>query len=261
MAVDKSQQRIRRMFGAIAPRYDMMNRLMTMGLDRLWRRRTVRSVPLDPELPVLDVCCGTGDLTLSWLDRLNRLGRSATVVGSDFTQAMLVRARDKSQGRTHSADRLEAEGGGVVFLGADTLKLPYRSDLFQVVSVGFGIRNVGDTLGGLREMTRVCRPGGFVIVLETSVPRLAVLGSLFRFYFHHIVPRIGRWLSPDSDGAYAYLPASTAEFPGGEAFADVMREAGLEQVTIRPLTLGSVTLYVGIKPAGHAGLGPNRLLS
>ena len=192
MAVDKSQQRIRRMFGAIAPRYDMMNRLMTMGLDRLWRRRTVRSVPLAPELPVLDVCCGTGDLTLSWLDRLNRLGRSATVVGSDFTQAMLVRAREKSQGRIRSADRLGVEDGGGVFLGADTLKLPYRSDLFQVVSVGFGIRNVGDTLGGLREMTRVCRPGGFVIVLETSVPRLPVLGSLFRFYFHHIVPRIGR---------------------------------------------------------------------
>ena len=238
MPVDKSQQRIRRMFGAIAPRYDLMNRLMTLGLDRWWRRRTVRSVPLQPGLPVLDVCCGTGDLTLAWV---GRLGPDATVVGSDFTHPMLLRAEQKAR------KRLEAPR--VVYLGADTLKLPCACDRFQVVSVGFGIRNVGDTIGGLAEMTRVCRPGGHVVVLETSVPRLPVVGALFRFYFNRVVPRIGRWLSPDPDGAYSYLPASTAEFPQGEAFAELMRDAGLEAVSIRPLTLGSVTLYVGRKPA------------
>ena len=240
MSVDKSQQRIRRMFGAIAPRYDRMNRLMTFGLDRRWRNRTVRSVPTNPAEPVLDVCCGTGDLALAWA---SRLGPDARVVGSDFTHPMLVRAREKSG---TAADL--AEEGRVVYVGGDTLKLPCPDDRFQVVSVGFGIRNVGDTVGGLAEMTRVCRPGGHVVVLETSVPRLPVVGGLFRFYFNHVVPLVGRWVAPDPDAAYSYLPASTAEFPQGESFAELMRSAGLEEIVIRPLTLGSVTLYVGRKP-------------
>ncbi len=248
MPVDKSQQRIRRMFGAIAPRYDRMNRLMTFGLDRLWRRHTVRSVELEPDQPVLDVCCGTGDLTLAWR---KCLGPDAVVIGSDFTQPMLVRAREKSDRRLGTPSR----SGDVVYLGADTLRLPFSDDRFQVVSVGFGIRNVGDTSGGLAEMVRVCRPGGYVIVLETSVPGLPVIGGLFRFYFNRVVPRIGRWLSPDPDAAYSYLPASTAEFPQGEAFAGLMRDAGLDGVRVQPLTLGSVTLYVGRKPHGNAALG------
>ena len=170
---------------------------------------------------------------------------------------MLVRAREKSRGRPGSGER----GDRVVYLGADTLKLPCPADRFQVVSVAFGIRNVGDTAGGLSEMTRVCRPGGHVIVLETSMPRLPIVGGLFRLYFNHVVPRIGRWLSPDPDAAYSYLPASTAEFPQGEAFAELMRGAGLEEISIRPLTLGSVTLYVGRKPTQHAGLGRIPVLS
>ena len=240
MPVDKSQQRIRRMFGAIAPRYDRMNRLMTFGLDRRWRNRTVRSVPTNPAEPVLDVCCGTGDLALAWA---SRLGPDARVVGSDFTHPMLVRAREKSG---TAADL--AEEGRVVYVGGDTLKLPCPDDRFQVVSVGFGIRNVGDTVGGLAEMTRVCRPGGYVVVLETSVPRIPVVGGLFRFYFNHVVPLVGRWVAPDPDAAYSYLPASTAEFPQGESFAELMRSVGLEEIVARPLTLGSVTLYVGRKP-------------
>ncbi len=241
MPVDKSQQRIRRMFGAIAPRYDRMNRLMTFGLDRRWRNRTVCSVPTDPAEPVLDVCCGTGDLALAWA---RRLGPDARVVGSDFTHPMLVRAREKAGIGEGSSPRT----GRVVYLGADTLKLPCPDDRFQVVSVAFGIRNVGDTVGGLAEMTRVCRPGGHVVVLETSVPRLPVVGGLFRFYFNHVVPLIGRWVAPDPDAAYSYLPASTAEFPQGESFAELMRSVGLEEIKIRRLTLGSVTLYVGRKP-------------
>jgi demethylmenaquinone methyltransferase/2-methoxy-6-polyprenyl-1,4-benzoquinol methylase len=240
MPVDKSQQRIRRMFGAIAPRYDRMNRLMTFGLDRRWRNRTVRSVPTDPAEPVLDVCCGTGDLALAWA---GRLGPNARVIGSDFTHPMLVRAREKIGS---GADLPGA--GRVVYVGGDTLKLPCPDDRFQVVSVGFGIRNVGDTLGGLAEMTRVCRPGGHVVVLETSVPRIPVVGGLFRFYFNHVVPLVGRWVAPDPDAAYSYLPASTAEFPQGESFAELMRSVGLEEIVVRPLTLGSVTLYVGRKP-------------
>ena len=241
MPVDKSQQRIRRMFGAIAPRYDRMNRLMTFGLDRRWRNRTVCSVPTDPAEPVLDVCCGTGDLALAWA---RRLGPDARVVGSDFTHPMLVRAREKTG--TGAGDSPRA--GRVVYLGADTLKLPCPDDRFQVVSVAFGIRNVGDTVGGLAEMTRVCRPGGHVVVLETSVPRLPVVAGLFRFYFNHVVPLIGRWVAPDPDAAYSYLPASTAEFPQGESFAELMRSVGLEEIEILRLTLGSVTLYVGRKP-------------
>ena len=241
MPVDKSQQRIRRMFGAIAPRYDRMNRLMTFGLDRRWRNRTVCSVPTDPAEPVLDVCCGTGDLALAWA---RRLGPDARVVGSDFAPPMLVRAREK----TGTGEGASPRAGRVVYLGADTLKLPCPDDRFQVVSVAFGIRNVGDTVGGLAEMTRVCRPGGHVVVLETSVPRLPVVAGLFRFYFNHVVPLIGRWVAPDPDAAYSYLPASTAEFPQGESFAELMRSVGLEEIEIRRLTLGSVTLYVGRKP-------------
>ena len=169
--------------------------------------------------------------------------QKAKVIGSDFTHPMLVRAREK----TGSGADLPG-AGRVVYVGGDTLKLPCPDDRFQVVSVGFGIRNVGDTLGGLAEMTRVCRPGGHVVVLETSVPRIPVVGGLFRFYFNHVVPLVGRWVAPDPDAAYSYLPASTAEFPQGESFAELMRSVGLEEIVVRPLTLGSVTLYVGRKP-------------
>ncbi len=239
MPVDKSQQRIRRMFGAIAPRYDLMNRLMTFGLDRGWRRRIVGSVAIRPEARVLDVCCGTGDLTEAWA---SKLPDAKVVIGADFTWPMLDRATTKAR-------KGRRRGANISYVGADTLRLPVPSDQFDVVSVGFGIRNVGDTARGLREMSRVCCPGGHVIVLETSVPGWPVVASLFRFYFHQVVPRLGRWLSPDADSAYTYLPASTSEFPQGESFAELMREAGLEEIVVRPLTMGSVTLYVGRKPS------------
>ncbi|MFP6770010.1 MAG: bifunctional demethylmenaquinone methyltransferase/2-methoxy-6-polyprenyl-1,4-benzoquinol methylase UbiE [Planctomycetaceae bacterium] len=239
MPVDKSQLRVRRMFASIAPRYDRMNQLLTLGLDRYWRKRTVQSVPLIPDQPVLDVCCGTGDLTLAWA---RRLGQNAVVLGTDFTHTMLMHARDKSPGINET----------IHYVGADTLRLPCPDNRFQVVSAGFGIRNVGETRRGLAEMTRVCGPDGHVVILETSSPRWPVVRQLFGLYFNHVMPRIGRWLSPDPDAAYSYLAASSAEFPQGEAFAELMREAGLVDVTVRPLTLGTVTVYVARKP------GPRR---
>lgn len=235
MTLDKSQHRIRRMFGAIAGRYDLMNRLMTFGLDIYWRHRTIRSVPLEENPRVLDVCCGTGDLALGWSRRTRGRG---VVVGTDFTHPMLVLAVAKATRR----------GATVHYLEADTLRLPLPDSTFSVVSTGFGIRNVGETERGLAEMTRVCRPGGHVVILECSSPRLPLVRGVFRFYFGQIVPRIGRLISPDADSAYAYLPASAAEFPQGEAMAKLMRDAGLADIQVRPLSLGSVTLYVGQKP-------------
>lgn len=226
------------MFASIAPRYDRMNHLLTLGLDRHWRKRTVQSVPLIPDQPVLDVCCGTGDLALAWA---RRLGDNALVVGTDFTHTMLVHARDKSPGINET----------IRYVGADTLRLPCADNRFQVVSAGFGIRNVGETHRGLAEMTRVCCHDGHVVILETSAPRWPVIRQLFGLYFNHVMPRIGRWLSPDPDAAYSYLSSSAAEFPQGEAFAGLMREVGLVDVTVRPLTLGAVTLYVGRKPGAE----------
>ena len=235
MALDKSQHRIRRMFGAISSRYDLMNRLMTFGLDIYWRRRTVHSVPLEDNASVLDVCCGTGDLALGWSRKLRGRG---IIVGTDFTHPMLVLAVAKAARRCTA----------IQFLEADTLRLPFTDDAFSVVSTGFGIRNVGETERGLAEMTRVCRPEGNVVILECSTPRLPLVRGVFRLYFGCVVPLIGRLISPDADSAYAYLPASAAEFPQGEAMAELMRGAGLIDVQVRSLSLGSVTLYVGRKP-------------
>ncbi|MGD9855663.1 MAG: bifunctional demethylmenaquinone methyltransferase/2-methoxy-6-polyprenyl-1,4-benzoquinol methylase UbiE [Planctomycetaceae bacterium] len=242
MAVDKSENRVRRMFGQIAPRYDLLNRVLSAGTDVYWRWRTVRTVSPRTNEPVLDVCTGTGDLALAYWRR----GRGRfTVVGTDFTHEMLQRALHK---RLRAGITTSNGSAGVEFLEADTQALPFADRQFQIVSVAFGLRNVTETRRGLAEMIRVCRPGGRVVVLEFSEPANPLLRRVYHAYFKHVLPRIGQWVARNQDDAYNYLPASVSEFPFGQALADLMAECGLEDVRHTPLTFGIATLYSGTRP-------------
>jgi demethylmenaquinone methyltransferase/2-methoxy-6-polyprenyl-1,4-benzoquinol methylase len=239
-AVDKSGTRVRRMFGEIAGRYDLLNHVLSLGVDVYWRWRTVRTIPPRGTAPLLDVCTGTGDLALAYA---RRAGADAVVVGSDFTREMLEIAATKRPRGPKSDER-------IVFLEADAQALPFATDQFQVVSVAFGLRNVSDTRRGLSEMIRVCQPGGAVVVLEFSQPRSRLFGAVYRFYFRNVLPRIGQLVSGSRFDAYHYLPQSVGEFASGEALAGVMTECGLADVQFRPLTFGIATLYWGRKPRG-----------
>jgi len=235
MAVDKSEARVRRMFGEIAERYDFLNHLLSMGVDVYWRWRTVRKVPPAGAAPILDMCTGTGDLALAYY----RAGRGQTsVVAADFCHPMLVIGHGKAQ---------KAHAEQVTFVEADAQQLPFPADHFQIVSVAFGLRNVTDTDRGLREMVRVCQPGGRVAVLEFSMPTWQPFRAIYGWYFRNILPRIGQWLARNRQDAYNYLPDSVGEFPSGEALAERMRAAGARQVSYYPLTFGVATLYVGTK--------------
>ena len=236
MSVDKSSARVRRMFGEIAWRYDFLNRLLSLGIDRRWRRRTVRLVPPAGEGAILDVCSGTGDLALAYW---RASGPAVRIVGADFCHPMLAIARRKCR-RAGASDR-------VTLLEADTRRLPFPDGTFQIVCVAFGLRNVADTDAGLREMARVCRPGGRVAVLEFSMPRGRLLGAVYRWYFRRVLPRVGEALARNAQGAYNYLPASVGQFPEGEALLGRMRLAGLSRVEAHRFTFGIATLYVGEK--------------
>lgn len=236
-AVDKSGSRVREMFRQIAPRYDRMNHLLSLNVDRYWRRQAVRRLHLDAGVPALDVCTGTGDLALAIARRADPTVR---VLGSDFCHAMLEIAFQKK-------GALTADSASTEFLEADAQVLPFADDTFQCVTVAFGLRNVADTDRGLQEMIRVCRPGGQVLVLEFSQPTIPVLSHGYRFYFRHVLPRVGQWMARNDKSAYEYLPQSVGEFPSGEALADRMTKAGLVEVTYTPLTLGVATIYEGAK--------------
>ena len=237
VTVDKSDQRVRRMFAEIAPRYDLMNHLLSLNIDRWWRRTTVRKVPPEGDTPILDVCTGTGDLALAYARKTN--GR-VPIVASDFCPQML--AIGERKGQRAGLD------GKLSFVEADAQALPFEDDHFQIVCVAFGLRNVQDTDQGLREMTRVCKPGGRVAVLEFSMPRMQPFRSLYGVYFRHVLPRIGQLFARNKSDAYSYLPQSVSQFPEGEALVNRMEATGLECVTCQPLTFGIATLYVGEKP-------------
>lgn len=233
MPVDKSGSRIRQMFGEIAGRYDFMNHFLSAGTDVYWRWQAVRMAgPLD-DAPILDVCTGTGDLAFAFRKKLSS---KATVFATDFTHGMLKLAERKRSDRD------------VVFLEADTLSLPFPRNKFQVVSVAFGLRNVSSTIGGLKEMTRVCRPGGKVLVLEFSLPDNRLLSHTYQWYFRNILPRLGQLLVRNRQAAYEYLPQSVSEFPSGSQLTGIMEEAGLVNTSFRKMTGGIATLYIGNKP-------------
>ena len=242
MAVDKSEKRIREMFGEISPRYDFLNHFLSAGTDIYWRWRAVRTVPLQEDVPILDVCSGTGDLAIAyWKRGRNRI----PVVGSDFAHDMLRIANDKS---ARVRQKKPDDAAPINFLEADTQRLPFADEMFQLVSVAFGLRNVTNTEAGLHEMIRVCRPGGHVLVLEFTMPTNWLLGRLYRFYFRHILPRIGQLLARNSQSAYNYLPESVTQFPQGNALTSIMVNCGLDEVRWKSLTFGVAAIYVGRKP-------------
>jgi demethylmenaquinone methyltransferase/2-methoxy-6-polyprenyl-1,4-benzoquinol methylase len=236
MPVDKSNQRVQQMFGEIAPKYDLMNHLLSLNTDRYWRWRTTRIVRADGDLPILDVCCGTGDLAFAFYRRTR--GR-IPIVASDFCREMLAIGEAK---RTKSGI-----DGPLSFVEADAQALPFDDGQFQIVAVAFGLRNVADTDRGIAEMARVCAPGGQVAILEFSMPRRQPVKAIYGWYFQSVLPRIGQWLTRSNHDAYEYLPTSVGEFPAGEALAERMRAAGLSEIRSHRLTWGIATLYVGRK--------------
>jgi demethylmenaquinone methyltransferase/2-methoxy-6-polyprenyl-1,4-benzoquinol methylase len=225
------------MFGSIAHRYDFLNHLLSLNIDKRWRAATTRLVPPIPGVPVLDCCTGTADLALAY-DRA-AAGQSP-VLGSDFCRPMLEIGWKKVQ-KAAASSRIR-------LLEADTQRLPWPADTFGVVSVAFGLRNVADTRRGLEEMIRVARPGGRVAILEFSRPRNRVLSGLYLTFFRHVLPKVGQALAPNVDQAYDYLPTSVLQFPEGEAMLALMRERGLADCRQHRLTFGVATLYVGTKP-------------
>jgi demethylmenaquinone methyltransferase / 2-methoxy-6-polyprenyl-1,4-benzoquinol methylase len=219
---------VRSMFDRIAPVYDAMNRVMTVGLDRSWRRATVEAV-VQPGDRVLDACCGTGDLAVA----AEREG--GRVTGLDFSGEMLERARRKSE--------------TIEWVQGDLLELPFADGAFDAATVGFGVRNVADLERALAELRRVLRPGGRLAILEITQPR-GVLRPFFSLWFDRVVPLLGRVLPGGS--AYTYLPASVRRFPRAEDLADLLRAQGFEDVSFRLLGGTIVALHraVAVQPAG-----------
>jgi demethylmenaquinone methyltransferase / 2-methoxy-6-polyprenyl-1,4-benzoquinol methylase len=223
---------VEEMFAAVAPRYDLANHVLSLARDIAWRRATaheLREALARPGSLAVDACCGTGDLSLA-LAHVS----AGTVVGTDFCRPMLQLARRKSSSQTRPT----------LFIEADTLRLPFRDASLDVVSMAFGFRNLASYTKGLEEMRRVLKPGGWLAVLEFSRVRWPVVGPMFRFYFHHILPRVGTWISGVS-GAYQYLPDSVARFPDQERLAALMREAGFASVRYRNFTGGVAALHLG----------------
>lgn len=238
LATDKRAAKISGMFDAIARRYDLLNHVLSGGLDYWWRARAVRALQLTGRERLLDVCTGTGDLGIAAVRSTGRGPRR--VVGVDFAREMLRIAHAKTVQRGLS---------DVVNLAqADAMRLPVASASVDAVSVAFGIRNVESSPAACREMARVLRPGGRLAVLEFGLPSAPLLRDLYLWYFRNVLPRLGRLVSKHGD-AYTYLPASVDAFPAPGEFARIVEEAGFDHVLARPLTFGVVYLYTATRRA------------
>ncbi len=225
---------VQKMFAAVAPRYDLLNHLLSAGFDVLWRRETakaVRPVLTKPSSVVVDLCCGTGDLALTL-----RKVAAGTVIGTDFCHPMLVQAGEKA-----ATDRQR-----VTFLEADSLCLPFCDAAVDVVTVAFGFRNLANYRRGLEEMHRVLRPGGMAAILEFSHVQWPLFGPLFRAYFRRVLPTLGSWIS-GVRGPYQYLPDSVSRFPDQESLAQALRESGFTDVRYRNFTGGVAALHLGTR--------------
>lgn len=240
--VDSTRRAVRGMFAAVAPRYDFLNHFLSLGRDIAWRKATARALREVLKLPgsiIVDLCCGTGDLTLA-LARIS----GGKVVGADFCHPMLRLAQEKIRRRP----------AGASFLEADALALPFGDDSLDAVVSAFGFRNLASYAHGLREMRRVLKPGGTVAILEFSRVRWPLFGPLFRLYFRYALPRLGTWIS-GVRGPYQYLPDSVSRFPDQKALAAAMREAGFANVYYKNFTGGVAALHLGQKGTGSRSAG------
>jgi demethylmenaquinone methyltransferase / 2-methoxy-6-polyprenyl-1,4-benzoquinol methylase len=227
---------VREMFGRIAPRYDLLNHLLSLDIDKLWRRRVARqfrAVLRDSNAHVLDLCCGTGDLAFAFR---RDAPEGAEITGCDFAPEMLIRARAKSA----------ASDAGVEFVEADALSLPFDDDSFDLVSCAFGLRNLANYERGLLEILRVLKPGGTAAILEFAEPPGRFFAALYGFYFRRVLPRLGRLISGKAQ-AYSYLPSSVGKFPGPDALRTIFERAGFARVQYERWTGGIVTLHTGRK--------------
>jgi len=232
-----ASQKVREMFTRIAPRYDLLNHLLSGQMDKRWRARAARELaPIlnRADATVLDVCCGTGDLAFS----LARAGK-AKIIGADFSHSMLTRARTKAIAEANGA-------APVPFFEADALRLPFADASFDLVTTAFGFRNLANYEGGLGEFLRVLKPGGSLAILEFTEPAPGLLGDAYRFYCQTVLPKIGGWISGDA-AAYAYLPKSVARFFHPAELADLMKQAGYAEVRIVLMMLNSVALHIGVR--------------
>jgi demethylmenaquinone methyltransferase/2-methoxy-6-polyprenyl-1,4-benzoquinol methylase len=231
LSVDKTPARIATMFDAIAPRYDLLNHVLSAGLDRRWRARAIAELRLARGARVLDLCTGTADLAIE------AAGRDATVsvIGVDFASQMLRRAHEKLQARqmTHAIRLVRGDG----------TKIPLADASCDAATIGFGIRNVVDPRAALGEIARVLKPGGRLAILEFGQPRIPGIRTLYAWYFRYLLPLVGRFVSKHQS-AYSYLPASVGTFPAPAEFSRIIAATGFSQVRHVPLSLGIVYLYV-----------------
>ncbi len=227
---------VRQMFDDIAGRYDLLNRLLSFGIDVRWRRFAVSQLSIPKNGRVLDIATGTCDVALEVAEQTDP---SVLIIGEDFTQGMLVAGQKKLKASPH--------GERIMLVNAPCEEIPHPDRTFDGITIAFGIRNVVDRKAGLREMVRVLKPGGRAVILEFSSPRSRLFRQIYYFYFQKVLPTIGGLISKRS--AYQYLPDSVLEFPEREDFATMMKDAGFGRVQHTDLTFGIATVYVGDKPA------------
>jgi demethylmenaquinone methyltransferase/2-methoxy-6-polyprenyl-1,4-benzoquinol methylase len=230
-APDKAPDRIAGMFDAIAPRYDLLNHLLSAGIDKRWRKRAIASLGLTGRETLIDVCTGTADVALEATG-------AAHVVGVDFAGAMLTLGLRK----VHAANQAKR----IALIRGDAMRLPARDHSADAATVAFGIRNVQHPEVACAEMARVLRAGGRLAILEFGVPRIPGVSALYLWYFRRVLPLIGRMISGHT-GAYSYLPASVSTFPPPAEFVTILRQAGFAEVRAVPLTFGIVYLYTGVR--------------
>jgi len=236
--VDKSGATVRGMFAEIAPRYDLVNRMLSGGIDVWWRHVTVSRAAPPPAGAILDVCTGTGDLALAYAAKA---AAGVRVVGSDFCAPMLAHAIEKGR----------KAGSRVEWIEADAMALPFAAGEFDLVTVAFGLRNIADTSRGLAEMARVLKPGGRLAILEFSLPANPLIRGGYLWYFRRVLPLIGNGVARNRSDAYTYLNKSVEEFPSGERLAALVRAAGFSAVEMTPLTCGIATLTIATRSPTH----------
>ncbi|MFM7036057.1 MAG: bifunctional demethylmenaquinone methyltransferase/2-methoxy-6-polyprenyl-1,4-benzoquinol methylase UbiE [Planctomycetia bacterium] len=238
-SVDKSGSKVRGMFAEIAPRYDLVNRMLSGGIDIWWRHVTVSRVPPPAVGAMLDVCTGTGDLALAYAAKAPA---GVRIVGCDFCGPMLA----------HGIDKAGRMGATVEWIEADAMALPFADAAFDLVTVAFGLRNIADTRRGLEEMARVLAPGGRLAILEFSLPSNRLIRAGYLWYFRHVLPFIGNCVARNRSDAYTYLNRSVEEFPSGDRLAVIVQDAGFSSVEMVPLSFGIATLTIATRRTADA---------